>query len=41
MKLVVTIMAQFFPLQKVILAAFIVTILYTFGHSMLKENRPG
>ena len=29
---VVTIMAQFFPLRKEILTAFIVPILHTFGH---------
>ena len=29
---VVTIMAQFFPLRKEVLATFIVPILYTYGH---------
>ena len=33
-------MAQFFPSQKGIFATFIVPILYTCGHSMVKENRP-
>ena len=35
-----TIMAQFFPSQKEILASFIVTILYTFGHSIVKKTAP-
>ncbi len=32
-----TIMAQFFPLRKGILTAFIVTFLYTFGHYIHKK----